>query len=210
MANTDIRSALERIKAIGVDLDREPELAPPRAQASELLPSPLRKLYSICDGGNALVVDLFTQEQVITRNQAAPFSPGWFPFGSDSQGVFWLCARRDESSKWFTTWDHESGAPIGGAVYSDLPELISEFYQEALQRRVGLGDHLVVKAIPDTSKMKAVIQIKALAGLSTQQALAAVSELPLSSELERASDGKSAMDRLRTIGVECHLRLDFF
>jgi hypothetical protein len=207
---TDVQEALEQFEMIAADLGQSTNLLPPKTVVSDVLPDPLKLLYALCNGGDAILVDLLPQEQVIADRALVPFAPDWFPFASDRLGVMWLCARQPEESKWFTTWDHESGAEIDGAVFSDLSSMIIDCYQESLEGRAELGDRLVVSIVPAEAKIKAVLLVKSLAGLSTQDALSMVSSLPLSLPVKSASDAKAAMDELRSAGVECHLALDFF
>lgn len=71
-------------------------------------------------------------ENSLKDSEAEPFkSEGWFSFGFDGYFSFWLCLfTPDNDNLSFTYWDHESGADIDGAVYTDIIEFLEDMQSE--------------------------------------------------------------------------------
>lgn len=185
-------------------------LRPPSGRPLGDLPEPLRGLYSFCDGGDLGFGVVLRRREVDGFSSSPPIHPEWTCFGTDGLGVRWLCANRDRSGLWFTTWDHEVEPDVEGPVAADLVEFLEGAFESALEgREGGEGNALVLEAVPGSARGKVAMALKRLTGASTGQALERLNELPVEIEVSSPSEARRIARDLRELGVDCALRLDF-
>jgi hypothetical protein len=195
---------------VAVDLGRQLDLRPPLSEISPRVPPPLVELYSVTNGGDAVIGYINGQAELLESVEKPPFGPEWLSFGADHYGVFWLCRTASQSGLWFTTWDHDLQDEIDGPVFSTLAEFFRDTYESALDLRDGGNDYLVITTVPERSRSRAALEVKALASLSTASALASISIVPARVPIASATVGKKAVETLPKLGVSCHLNLEFF
>lgn len=193
---------------MGAALDRPPVIAAPADAVSDALPPPLRAVYAECDGAALPVGTLYPQQTTVGRMDTPPFAPDWVAFGEDGRGTFWLCAREPADGLWFTAWDHDSGAEIGGPVWAGLGDLLRETFSEMLEAR-SEGVRLVVEDVPSAARMDVVRALKPFVSSGSAETLRMLNALPLAVPTEDAPAAYAAMLRLRTAGVRCHLQIDW-
>ncbi len=68
---------------------------------------------------------------------------------------------------------------------------------------------MVFTEVPTQALARAVVEVKGIAKVGTMEALALVSKLPLELAVHSAVEAKATVERLRSLGVGCHLRLEF-
>ena len=190
----------------GAVLGRPPEVAAPSGDVSNALPPPLRALYAECDGAELAMGSIYPQKAALDGSGADPFFPDWTVFGEDRYGTFWLCAREPDGGLWFTTWDHDAGVDIEGPVWRDLGDLLHAVFTDML----GMGRRgaaLVIEHVPPAARMDVVRELGTLVPSGAAERLRMLDALPLSVSAEDARAAYSALLRLRTAGVRCHLQL---
>jgi len=97
-----------------------------------LVPKVLREFYTEYSEVYLPFGYISNIENSLKDSEAEPFkSEGWFSFGFDGYFSFWLCLfTPDNDDLSFTYWDHESGADIDGAVYTDIIEFLEDMQSE--------------------------------------------------------------------------------
>lgn len=97
-----------------------------------LAPKALREFYNGYSKVDLPFGYIYPIEDSLKDSKAEPFkSEGWFSFGFDGYFSYWLClfTPNDEGVS-FTSWDHESGVDIDGAVYKDIIEFLEAMRSE--------------------------------------------------------------------------------
>jgi hypothetical protein len=161
-------------------------------------------------GGDLGFGELYTLAEALEWQSAEPFAPDWVPFGDNHTGTFWLCARSPLGTSWFTSWDHDGSVDIGEPVLDDLGAFLREEYQQRLLHRPGCKDVLMLLAIPESARARTILEVKALLGVDMAEVVKRLRLLPVALPINDVIDAKAVMERLRTAGVACHLKLDFF
>ena len=97
-----------------------------------LVPKVLREFYTEYSEVYLPFGYISNIENSLRDSEAEPFkSEGWFSFGFDGYFSFWLCLfTPDNDDLSFTYWDHESGADIDGAIYTDIIEFLEDMQSE--------------------------------------------------------------------------------
>lgn len=97
-----------------------------------LVPKALREFYVEYSKVDLPFGYIYSIENSLKDSKAEPFkSEGFFSFGFDGYFSYWLCLfTPDDDGLSFTSWDHESGADIDGAVYNDIIEFLEDMRME--------------------------------------------------------------------------------
>ncbi|HEX6036692.1 MAG TPA: hypothetical protein VFZ20_01600 [Longimicrobium sp.] len=183
-------------------------MAAQSGSVSDALSPPLRALYATCDGADLPIGSLYPQRLALERSEAAPFHPDWVVCGDDGRGTFWLCAREPEDGLWFTTWDHDAGVEIDGAVWPDLAGLLRGVFADLLS--IGRGEAaFVIEDVPAAARMDVVRELGTLVSAGSAERLRMLKALPVEVPSDDAQVAYDAVRRLRPAGVRCHLRIDW-
>jgi hypothetical protein len=195
---------------LGSELNSPPIMRRAFGSVCPEFPSPLKDIYSKCEGGDLLVGHVYRQSDVTEYSKLPPFTPDWLCFGDNRYGTYWLCSRASRDGLWFTSWDHDSGTEIDGAIYKSFGELLRDAYESMLDGKESPDNFLVITAIPERSKIQAISAFKILTGAGSTEANRNLSLLPVNIPLSSVKSGHSALKELRANGVACHLKLAAF
>lgn len=95
------------------------------------IPDALIELYGFLSKASLPFGEIFSVEEALKQSERSPFAPDWFVFGKDRYFSFWLCLYNpDDEGLNFTSWDHDSGNEIDGAVWGDVISFFRDMEQE--------------------------------------------------------------------------------
>ncbi|HNX57681.1 MAG TPA: hypothetical protein PKK43_01175 [Spirochaetota bacterium] len=96
-----------------------------------IIPGALKELYGFMSKASLPFGEIFSVEEALRQSERNPFKPDWFVFGKDRYFSFWLCLYNpDDEGLSFTSWDHDSGNEIDGAVWTDVISFLKDMEQE--------------------------------------------------------------------------------
>jgi hypothetical protein len=195
------------IHEIEQDLGKNVQLRTQAPAFPDDLPLPLQCLYKKCNGGNLLFGSLFNLDELEDTSRADPFYPDWIAFG-ECGAVFWLCARKPSAGLWFTSWDYDSDTDIDGAVFSVLSTFLRCEYERKIEQRTN-GVYLTINSIPPKAKLATVSELKKFVTIGSMELVRTLTNLPLEIAIPNGLIAKKVAEKLRTLDVITHLRIDF-